>query len=147
MFIIQAFFSWLIYHYVGLLGVSLGHRQVQIVSLMILGNLAALLTGSALATLLPFQKNLRTALGIGIPLFFGFTSGMMIHHIAILISDNFPILHKINPVGIVSRGLYVLYSDSNLVRFFDAIKFLGIYILVFLVITLYGLRKNSYERL
>ncbi|HHT24928.1 MAG TPA: ABC transporter permease [Clostridiaceae bacterium] len=143
--IIHCIFTLVIYLYVNLLGVNLGDNYIQIIVLLILGTTSAVLTGTAIGALFNFNTSLKVGISIAIPLVFGFASGMMYNGMPRVIAQYIPWFNKLNPIGIVSRGLYMLYSDPTFIRFNQQVIYLLGIIGITLILTIFGLRRNSYE--
>lgn len=134
-----------IYYYLGVLGVDFGPRTGYILILLLLGILSGIFMGTAVGSLFKGTTGIKTALGIGLPLTMGFFSGMMSSEIRRLVKDSVPFLQKINPVALVTEGLYSLYSYSTLDRYFEIILRLGIFLIICIVLTIIGLRRSNYE--
>ncbi|MGI6579603.1 MAG: ABC transporter permease [Saccharofermentanales bacterium] len=143
--IIHCIFTLVIYLYVNLLGVNLGTDYLQIIVLLILGTTSAVLTGTAIGALFNFNTGLKMGLSIALPLVFGFASGMMYNGMPRIIAQYVPWFNNMNPIGIISKGLYMLYSDPTFTRFNQQIFNLLIIIGITFIVTIFGLRRNSYE--
>lgn len=135
----------LIYVYSKFLGVDYGEHHLGNLSLGWLGTIASMFTGAALATYTPKNKNFRQALMIGVPLLIAFLGGMMVQNIYTMMQEKFPIINKISPIGMISDGLYILNAEGYSARFFQKLSALSIYLLIFVVLTLVGLRRKKYE--
>lgn len=145
--IIHCLFTLLIYLYVNLLGINLGHNYLQISLLLILCTTCSVLIGTAIGALFSFSQGLKVGISVALPLTLGFASGMMHNGMPRIISQYIPWFSKINPIGIVSNGLYILYSDPTLNRFYQQIIMLSIITFIAFILTIIGLRRNSYESL
>jgi ABC-2 type transport system permease protein len=135
----------IIYYYLGVLGVDLGPRTGHILILLLLGVFTGVFLGAAIGSLFKGTPGIKTALGIGLPLVMGFLSGMMSSHVRKMIKNSAPFLQKINPVSLVTEGLYSLYNYSNLDRYYEIITRLGIFLVIAIVLTIIGLRRSNYE--
>ncbi|MDD2427911.1 MAG: hypothetical protein PHV73_07450, partial [Eubacteriales bacterium] len=102
-------------------------------------------TGTALGALLPGKQGPKVALSISIPLLFALASGMMASPLHSLIMEKIPWLHNWNPLGMISNGLYALYSGGNLERYYQQLFGLGIFNLVCFALTMLGVRRSRYE--
>ena len=100
--------------YINLLGINLGNNYLQIIVLLILGTTSAILTGTAIGALFNFNTGLKMGISIALPLVFSFASGMMYNGMPRIIAQYIPWFNKMNPIGIISKGLYMLYSDPTL---------------------------------
>ncbi|NLM18825.1 MAG: ABC transporter permease [Clostridiaceae bacterium] len=143
--IIHCIFTLAIYLYINLLGINLGNNYLQIIVLLILGTTSAILTGTAIGALFNFNTGLKMGISIALPLVFSFASGMMYNGMPRIIAQYIPWFNKMNPIGIISKGLYMLYSDPTFTRFNQQIFSLLIIIGIMFILTIFGLRRNSYE--
>ncbi len=135
----------IIYYYLGVLGVNFGSRTGYNLILLLLGTLTGIFMGTAVGSLFKGTPGIKTALGIGLPLTMGFFSGMMAAEIRKMIKESLPFLHKINPVALVSEGLYSLYNYSTLDRYYEIVIRLSIFLVIAIVLTVIGLRRSNYE--
>lgn len=115
--------------------------------LFITTSLAAIFTGTAIASIFSFQEKVAMAMAIAIPLLFGFTSGLMNAGVRNMITNSFPLWHKINPLGACSTALYILKSGGGLTHFQEYYFCILIYTGVAALLSLIGLRRSSYESL
>ena len=106
-----------------------------------------MLIGTAIGALSSLSQGLKDGISVALPLTLGFASGMMHNGMPRIISQYIPWFSKINPIGIVSNGLYILYSDPTLNRFYQQIIMLSIITFIAFILTIIGLRRNSYESL
>ena len=123
----------------------MGPRTGHILILLLLGVFTGVFLGAAIGSLFKGTPGIKTALGIGLPLVMGFLSGMMSSHVRKMIKNSAPFLQKINPVSLVTEGLYSLYNYSNLDRYYEIITRLGIFLVIAIVLTIIGLRRSNYE--
>lgn len=135
----------LVYFYIRLLGIDFGSHTIAILVLLFLSTFAAVFTGAAIAALTPRRPGVRTALVILIPLIFAFLNGMMVDVIFKLVSRYAPWIYQINPIGMVSQGLFLLKTEGVGRNYYMKLASLSIYVLVFITITLIGLRRSQYE--
>ena len=145
--VLYSILNVIIYYYLGALGVGFGSQTGYILILLLLGTLTGIFMGTAVGSLFKGTPGIKTALGIGLPLAMGFFSGMMAAEIRKMIKDSVPFLHKINPVALVTEGLYSLYNYSTLDRYFEIVIRLSIFLVIAIVLTIIGLRRSNYESL
>lgn len=107
---------------------------------------AALFMGTSVGSLFGKSRGALMAVGIAVPLFFGFTSGMMQDSIRNLIAEKAPWIHAINPIGNASNALYFLNVD-NLDMFYPCLIRILMFTLVMFLITVFSLRRSSYASL
>lgn len=137
----------LIYFFLRLLKLDLGDQEGWIIAYLALATVTGTFIGTAVGSLFKGTPGLKIGLGIGIPLFWGFMSGMMSLEIRTMIRANAPILVKLNPVALVTEGLYNLYSYSTMDRFFESVSYMLILLAVSIALTIVGLRRSNYESL
>ncbi|NMA93209.1 MAG: ABC transporter permease [Clostridiales bacterium] len=113
---------------------------------MLTTTLAALFLGTAVGSLFGKSRGALMAIGISVPLFFGFTSGMMQDSIRNLIAEKAPWIHAINPIGNTSNALYFL-NVENLDMFYPCLIRILLFALAMLLITVFSLRRTSYASL
>ncbi len=143
----QIVLGLLFYGYTQILGIDYGGRHGYIILMIIIGTLAAVLTGTALGSILPVSAGVKTGLGVALPLAFGFCAGMMSKEVQTLLIEKAPALLAINPIAMMSNSLYALNGDGDLSRYFYQIAGLGIYTAVCAVLTIVGMRRLRYESL
>ena len=137
----------LLYLYLRLWGIDFGDQHLAILILLWLGNLSALFTGSFISAIFPGKPKLAGGLSIAIPLLLAALSGMMVSDINGLVAQHFPWLFKINPIGMMSKGLYALASSGLGERYYSYTLSLLSYLLIFAGFSFIFLRSTSYENL
>lgn len=133
------------YGYAELLGINLGPRILEISALLVLGTLCAILTGTTLAAWIDPKHKWREVVVIACPLFFGFLAGLMAEPIRRMVIESLPWLNNINPISLVSNGLYALKADPGLARYTSIVVNLVVYFAGALALTAIGLRRTRYE--
>lgn len=115
--------------------------------LLFLGQCCGIVIGVVVAALLPEAKGVRQAIGILLPLFLGFLSGMMVSGVRTSMQAAAPLLDALNPVNMVNDGLYGLYTQGVGEIYHTAMAHLAITLVIFLGITIIALRRDRYESL
>ena len=115
--------------------------------LLFLGQCCGIVIGVVVAALLPEAKGVRQAIGILLPLFLGFLSGMMVSGVRTSVQAAAPLLDALNPVNMVNDGLYGLYTQGVGEIYHTAMAHLAITLVIFLGITIIALRRDRYESL
>lgn len=113
--------------------------------LALVGSLAGLSLGVAIDTLLKTNDNTKTVILISIIMCCCFLSGMMGVHMKYIIDKNIPIINIINPVNMITDGLYSLYYYNTLNRYLFNVVSLLIFSLVMIIISLKGLKRQKYD--
>ena len=129
------------------IGVDYGENLPMTVLLSIVGSLAGLSMGVAVGTLVKKGDNAKTTILISITMAGCFLSGMMGITMKNIIDKNVPFLNMINPVAMITDGLYALYYNEQFNRvWFDIISLL-IFTVVMMFISWRGLRRQTYDSL
>ena len=129
------------------IGVDYGENLPMTVLLSIVGSLAGLSMGVAVGALVKKGDNAKTTILISITMAGCFLSGMMGITMKNIIDKNVPFLNMINPVAMITDGLYALYYNEQFNRvWFDIISLL-IFTVVMMFISWRGLRRQTYDSL
>lgn len=147
--VIQLFITTAAYVYTCRLGIEYPPFPLESLGLLWLGSILAILAGACLGVLTSHKPGLGQALAIGLPLFLGFTSGMMGLNESVLVKaiPVLGVLQKINPVHLIAKGFYVLQVDGPADRYLSILMRMSLLLGATIVLTLVLLRRNSYENL
>ncbi|WP_435029728.1 ABC transporter permease [Levyella massiliensis] len=142
-------FTLVLYLLLRLLGVEVATKTNiwALLLLLFLGQCCGIVIGVVVAALLPEAKGVRQAIGILLPLFLGFLSGMMVSGVRTSVQAAAPLLDALNPVNMVNDGLYGLYTQGVGEIYHTAMAHLAITLVLFLGITIIALRRDRYESL
>ena len=91
------------------------------------------------------SENTKTGILISYTMVCSFLAGMMILDMKYIIAKNAPILAKINPVAMITDGLYSLYYYDTLERYFFNIVSLIIFSVVMVLASYYFIRRKKYD--
>lgn len=127
------------------LNVDYGNNLFLIILLALVGCLAGLSLGIAVATLLKTNENIKTGVVISITMLGCFLSGMMGITMKYVIDKNMPIINKLNPASMITDGLYSLYYYDTLDRFYFNVASLLIFSFVMIGISVFSLRRQKYD--
>lgn len=127
------------------LKVDYGSNLPQIILLSLVGSLAGLSLGIAVATLIKSNENTKTGILIAITMLGCFLSGMMGITMKYIIDKNIPIINKINPASMITDGFYSLYYYNTFDRYNLNIKSLLIFSAIMILISIRGLRRQKYD--
>lgn len=119
----------------------------QSLFLVLLGNLWGISFGVLIGSLSSLSAQVKNAIGIGLPLFFSFLSGMMGVGIKAMIVKYLPIAEKINPVSIITNGLYRINLLSRPEIYWEGILVLIAMPILFLLLSVAALRRKQYDSL
>ena len=137
--------SLLFVYTIFVLKVDYGNNLPLIILLALVGCLAGLSLGVAIATLLKANENLKTGIVISITMLGCFLSGMMGITMKYIIDKNVSIINKINPASMITDGFYSLYYYDTLDRFYFNVASLLIFALVMIGLSMFSLRRQKYD--
>ena len=146
--VFEMVFILIVYSYMaGVLDIAFGEHVFAILAIL----LAGCLSGNALGTLigcattqtLGFKDGLLTS----ITMLGSFLSGMMMVQIKYLVQLYIPFVNYINPVAMITDGLYSIYYYGIDERFYTNVFSLIILIIVCYSISFFLIRKKSYQSL
>ena len=145
-FLVQLFGLLLLYlMMIFYVGVDFGNNLPMIILISILGSISGLTLGIAVAVFFKMGENAKTTALIGIVMAGCFLSGMMGITMKNIIDKSIPILNRINPVAMITDGLYALYYYDSMDRFIINAVSLIIFSAVMLIISWRGLRRQRYD--
>lgn len=127
------------------LKVDYGNHFPQIVLLSLLGSLAGLTLGIAVATLIKSKEDLKIGIMISVTMLGCFLSGMMGITMKYVIDKNIPIVNKLNPVNMITDGFYSLYYYDTFDRFYGNVIGLFLFSAIFIGISIWSLRRQKYD--
>lgn len=129
------------------LEVDYGTHFPQIILLAMVGLLAGQLLGVSVSTLIKSNENTKTGVLVALSMFGSFLSGMMGITMKYVVDTNFPILNWVNPVAMITDGLYSLYYYDSFERFSFNVICLVVFSLVMIIVSFRGLRRQRYDSL
>lgn len=128
-----------------ILKVSFGSQLLYILLLSFFGSLAGISMGAFIGVVSKKDINGKMGILLAFTMTCSFLAGMMIVDIKYLLEKSAPILGIINPVNLITDGLYALYYYTNHSRFNFDLMCLIIFSLVLNVVTFYKLRRKKYD--
>ena len=127
------------------LNVDYGSNTVLIILLGFVGSLAGLAFGLLIGTILKTNENAKTGILIAITMTGCFFAGMFGISMKYIIDKNIPIINKLNPVSMITDGLYSLYYYDTLNRYFINIISLLVFTIILVMLSIIGLRRQKYD--
>ena len=122
-----------------------GNEFPKIILLSLVGSVAGLSVGVAVSVLIKAGENAKFTGLVGVIMAGCFFAGMMGVMMKNVIDKNVPVINKINPVAMITDGLYALYYYNSSERYlFDVIS-LAVFSAVILLISIRGLRRQTYD--
>lgn len=128
-------------------GVPLGDSLVDLLILIALGMTAGYLTGVVIGSLFKLSESMDDAITVAMPLVFGAFAGMMFPGLKYFVDQTAPWLNRLNPVGLVSEGLYYLSHYPNKDKFYQNVLALMIYIAICGIVAYFGMRRDFHENI
>lgn len=127
------------------LQVDFGSRLLYVFIMLAFGSIA----GMAMGTLIGVsnRKSEDTKIGIvsGITMLCSFFAGLMMVQMKQIIANNAPLLAAINPVNMITDGLYALYYYEGLERYYMNIISLVIFSTIMITISYLIIRRKRYD--
>lgn len=145
-FIIQVIGLFILFMYtIFVLKVDYGNNLFLIILLALFGSLAGLSLGMAVGTILKTNENVKIGIIISFTMLGSFLSGMMGITMKYIIDTNIPLVNKLNPVNMITDGLYSLYYYNTYNRVYFNVVSLLIFSLIMIVLSGLALRRQKYD--
>lgn len=132
---------------INFLDIEFGQRMGPLFLLMGLGALTGVSMGALIESFSKVRKETKSALALGLTMIFSFLAGMMIPEVKLQIEQYAPFINRINPVALVTDGIYSLYYYDSLIRFYTNIKYLALVTGLFILLTYFFTRRKQYASL
>ena len=128
------------------LGVGIGEQTGYIILLIAIGCFTGVGLGNFAGNVLKFKKeDTKISFLSSFSLVLSFFSGMMIIDIKYWMQTNLPILTYINPVSLITDGLYALYYYDNLSRYTTNMICLFVIGVLLILGSLFFTRRKQYD--
>lgn len=127
------------------LKVDYGSRLPQIITLACMGCFAGLTLGLAVSTVIKSGEGAKIGTILAITMTGSFLSGMMGVSMKYIIDKSAPIVNQLNPVNMITDGLYSLYYYDTFERFNFNLASLAIFSAIMLAISIVTLRRQKYD--
>ena len=145
-YIIQFIGTILLFLYTLLiLKIDFGDNLWLVLLIALIGDLAGLAVGIFTSTIFKTNENLKIGIIIGFSMIGSFLSGMMGIEMKYIIDTKIGILNKINPISMITDGLYSLYYYTGYNRYIFNVVSLLIFSFVLIGISFITLRRQKYD--
>ena len=144
-FVVQLFGLALLFALLLLLGADFGSQLLYIILLSVAGTFAGLTAGIAVSVLIKTNENAKTTIMISITMACCFLSGMMGISMKNIVDVNAPFINRINPVAMITDGLYALYFIGTGSRYYIDLASLVAFSLIMLILSWSRLRRQKYD--
>ena len=127
--------------------IPLGHQIGHIVLLLTEGVLVGILSGMCLATYIRVSPEKLNGIVTAVSLILGSFAGLMAPPLTQLIRENIPWVNRINPIGLVSEGIYFLNNYPTNYQYWINVGILLVWIFILVLLLWFGTKGDSYESL
>ncbi len=127
--------------------VDYGNHLLPIIIIAMVGALTGLSLGIMLASTLKCNEDLKIGIMISLTMLGCFLSGMMGITMKYIVDKNIPIFNAINPANLITDGFYALYYYDTLNRFLINVFSLIAISFIFIIVSIYSLRRSSYDHI
>lgn len=127
------------------LHVDFGNQIWYILLLILFGSLAGISAGILFGAWSKKDEDSKITIFVSLSMVLSFLAGMMIVTMKYIISEAFPLLNYINPVSLITDGLYSLYYYTDLTRYWTNILYLTIFSIVMIALSYLALRRKKYD--
>lgn len=127
-----------------ILKVSFGNSFGYVILIAFIGSITGITLGTMLSALINVKQTAKEAILVSFTMMCSFLSGMMALQVKYYVDKYVPLLSKINPVNLITDGLYSLYYYESLNRYFINLGILCILSVVFSIFTFIVLRRQKY---
>lgn len=135
----------LMFYITKILNINFGNQLGYILLLEFFGSLAGITLGTFIGSFSKKNEDTKTGILISITMFFSFLSGMMIWQIKYIVREKLPMLANINPVNMITDGLYALYYYDTYNRYIFNLLSLIVFSSFMIVLTYVFIRRKNYD--
>ena len=125
--------------------VDYGNNLLLVIALSLVGSLSGLTLGVFVASKFKVSEGSKIGILISVIMLGSFLSGMMGITMKYVIDKNVPIINKLNPVNMITDGLYSLYYYNTLDRYYFNIISLVIFSIIMMILSINSLRRQKYD--
>lgn len=140
--VLALLFAYLIFVF----NIPFGSHITETMSLGIVGCLAGTSLGTFVGVSNKKPEGFKIGALIGVTMACCFTSGMMgAPSLRLFFNEKLPIFRMINPVNIITDGLYALFAYDTLNVFYSCLLRIGIFTIIMIFLTFIFVRRKSYD--
>lgn len=126
--------------------INFGNQILPTVVLAMVGCLAGTSLGTFVGVSNRKSEGFKIGILISVTMTCCFFSGMMgVIDIKVFFDETFPLLAKINPVNIITDGLYSLFAYDNLDVYYNCLARISIFSLVLIALSFMFIRRKKYD--
>lgn len=126
--------------------INFGNQILPTVVLAMVGCLAGTSLGTFVGVSNRKTEGFKLGILISVTMACCFCSGMMgVIDIKVFFDETFPLLAKINPINIITDGLYSLFAYDNLDIYYNCLTRISIFSLVLIALSFVFIRRKKYD--
>lgn len=126
--------------------IKFGNQILPTVVLAMVGCLAGTSLGTFVGVSNKKSEGFKVGVLISVTMTCCFFSGMMgIIDIKVFFDETFPLFAKINPINIITDGLYSLFAYENLDVYYNCLTRISIFSLVLIALSFVFIRRKKYD--
>lgn len=126
--------------------VNFGNQILPTVVLSVVGCLAGTSLGTFIGVSNRKTEGFKVGVLISVIMSCCFFSGMMgVIDIKAFFDEKFPLFAKVNPINIITDGLYSLFAYDNLNVYYDCLTRISIFSLVLIALSFVFIRRKKYD--
>lgn len=128
-----------------ILKIDFSNHLPYVFLMVIVGSLAGISMGTLIGSSNKKGENFKITISLSVTMICSFLAGMMMDKMKYTIANNAPILARINPVTMITDGLYSLYYYDNLDRYFMNLTSLIIFSVIMIIASYFFVRRKKYD--
>lgn len=136
-----------LFYMIQVLGVDFGTHIVAVFMLLTCGTFVGIGIGTLIGNSFQKHRDVKPGILTTFTLLCSFLSGMMMIDMKYIIQTHVPILNMINPISMITDGLYSLYYYGITERFYTNIISLIAFTALCYIISYFSVRKRSFVSL
>ena len=126
--------------------VNFGNQVIPTMILSAIGCLAGTALGTFVGVCNKKSEGFKIGVLISVTMLCCFFSGMMgTPQLKSFFDEKMPIFAKINPINIITDGLYALFAYDTLTVFYECLLRISIFALTFIILTFIFVRRKKYD--
>lgn len=127
--------------------IDFGNQLPPLIALVALGAFTGVCFGAFIAVSNKKSVEYKVGLGVSLTMLMSFLAGMMVSQIKVLIQRYAPIVNKLNPVALITDGIYSLYYYDSASRLFTNMAWLALVTVILLGVTMVMTKGKKYDSL
>ena len=126
--------------------IDLANHIDKLLLLIIISSVTGILLGMFVGSSNKKSEEFKIGLLISVIMLLSFMSGMMgTIDIKLFFDEKLPIISKINPVNIITDGLYYLFAYNSYNAYYNCLMRLGVISLILFIFTFIFVRRKKYD--